>query len=496
MFNLHRAIRYFILIQLMIFPLAVASDSVKTSEFKITDIPEDINALPGTPLNTDTDIQKSLDKTEKLPLTLEQALKLADGQNITIDVAKANQQVAHLSFILGLTQLLPNVTLQYTQSKLRGAIQGFGGQVIHVIKNTYQPQATVNYTIYTGGSNIFALIANKRLADAQKSLTENARQDILRQVAISYFTLQQNYWSRAIAEQAIKETEEQLAVNEARYKNGIGLKLDMLQTQTLLSSRKQLLLQAENNISLTSNHLAHLLNLDFNVLVIPTNIDITKTELVAADTPAKKLLTIAEQNNFQLKSLEQTVLAGKATYRSALTSIFPQVTLTGYAAETGPAISQTQYAQFQGLQATTNILTGLGFGAPTVIRQAKTNEKLSELQLAEANKLMEEDLANSITTIQALNNNINVTAKTLSYAQDAYKQAYGRLHEGVGINLDLQTAITSLTQARIDYVSALSTYNQAEVNLLTNLGKASINNILNGFNTTPQTTSTSTAKTP
>ena len=63
MFNLHRAIRYFILIQLMIFPLAVASDSVKTSEFKITDIPEDINALPGTPLNTDTDIQKSLDKT-------------------------------------------------------------------------------------------------------------------------------------------------------------------------------------------------------------------------------------------------------------------------------------------------------------------------------------------------------------------------------------------------------------------------------------------------
>ncbi|MEB3286792.1 MAG: TolC family protein [Vampirovibrionales bacterium] len=422
-----------------------------------------------------------LQKRQVLPLSLENALKLAEGQNITIQIAKENANIQRSDFYLRLSDLLPDITGDYRQSKLEGAVQVFGGDTVEVTRKTYQPQITLNYTVYTGGRNIFDIRSSKHRLNALEKQTQETRQDILRQVAIAYVDLQAAYWQRSISLQAIREAEQQVELTDARFQGGIGLQVDLLQARSNSSLRQQELVQAEQLISQSSENLGQLLNLDFQVDILPDTIDASIERLLPQDMTMDELLRIAEDNNPRLALLQEYAKAGRSDLKVAVADLFPQVTLTAYRNRTGPSPSEALPTRFTGIQASWNLLENMGFARPFQIKQARASAKLAEYNYDQGERLLKQSIANDWVSLNALEKNVVAARDGYNYSQAAYEQAAGRLQEGVGTNLELQLALTNLTRARSDLALTFLNYNRIQSNLLFNLGVLTPSTLLKGY---------------
>lgn len=449
-----------------------------------TPVSQQLEALPPTVLPPGTlgpvTLKSTLQKNQFLVLSLEDALKLAEGQNIQIRIDQEQLTQRRLDYKYRLSDLLPDFVAEYNQSRFVGAFQIFGGTPISIYRTTFQPQLSANYSIYTAGKNIFEIRASKQRQEAQQNQLEETRQNTLRNVALAYYDLQQGYWSRAIALQSIREAEAQVALNKARYESGVGVKLDYLQAQTALSTQRQALINAENQISKQVQRLALLLNLDFDVDITPPSIESTVTQLAPQDMTAKTLLDVARLHHPRLKTLKLLKEAAGTDVKVAIADIFPRIDVAAYINGTGPGLDELGLSRFIGVRVSTNLLDNMGLGKPLQIKSARSNFRLADLMVTQAERILEESLATNLLDLKTLEERIVLDRQTLAYANETYSQAFGRLKEGVGTNIDVENAMTRLTEARTTLAGAFLDYNKTQIALLSNLGVISVNTLTQG----------------
>ncbi len=425
-------------------------------------------------------LKATLQKKQTVPVGLEDILRLALGQNIEIDLEEERLEQRRLERQFLVTELLPDVRLEYNQQRFNGAIQIFGGETLAVQRTTYQPQVTLNYSIFTGGQNLLQIRASRQRQEAQASLLEDTRQTILSQSANAYYELQQAYWQKALALQAIREAEQQVALNEARLESGVGIRLDVLQAQTLLANRRRDLINSEAAISQASQQLNRLLNFDLDVDIVPKELEATVKPLVPTESDFRTLTASAVQNSPRLAALERLREASETDVKTALASVFPRIDITAFVNGTGPSITELATSRFGGIQVSTTLLDNLGFAYPVRRKQARNLVKLAELAVQQARRELEERLANDWIAIQANEDRVEVAKEAFQFARAAYEQALGRLREGVGTNLDVETAQTRLATARSELATAFLDYNQSQVSLVADLGIASITSLTQG----------------
>jgi len=442
--------------------------------------PPVVKSLPLVPPEVVT-LRASLQKKQMLVLSLEDACRLAEGKSISIGIAKSKQDVQKDDYYLRLTALLPDIGAQITDSKLVGVVQVFGGNTTQVTRRTYQPQITLNYTVYTGGRNIFDIQASKHRLEALKNTTEWTRQDILRQVALAYYDMQAAYWQRNLAQQSLKEAEQQVLVNQARFQKGVGLEVDALQAEGNRSLQRQNLVQAEVSVSQASENLAQLLNLDFDVEILPESLDAMMIQRVPDSLSVPELLAIARTHNPNLQNLNELARAGTSDRRTAIADLFPQINITAYKNETGTGPTTALPTTFTGLQATWNPLQNLGFSQPFIIKQATANLDVAKGNLALGQRVLQQSVINAHVSILGLKETVQAAWDNLRATQAAYAQSSGRLQAGVGTNLELQLAQVNLATARSNLATAFFNYNRLQVTQLANLGVLSPQTVAHGY---------------
>lgn len=425
-------------------------------------------------------LKASLQQTQTLPVSLLDILNLASGKSLSIQLAQAEEKEAKTRLQQTWAELLPDVTLQYTQSRFVGVFQIFGGDNIEVFRTTYQPQVSANYTLYPAGKNLWEIKASKERAQAQINLTEETRQKALLEVSQAYYQLQKAYWLKAITLQALAETQKRVALTEARFNSGIGLKLDWLQAKAEQANRQSDLLTAESAITQASQQLAARLDMDLNINLVPTALDAGPMPLVSSQTSFEVAKTLQKQEHPQLHALQNLHRAAKTDVIVRVADLVPQINVTGYFNGTGPALDRLGLSKFGGVQVSTNLFENMGLAKPLQIKQAKTAAHSAELSLREATRFLEASLAQDWTQAEAQRQKINLAREGLTSAKLAYEQAFGRLEAGVGTSLDVDVAQTRLTQARQNVAMAFLDFNQGQLTLLKTLGTLSLNTLTQG----------------
>jgi outer membrane protein TolC len=426
-------------------------------------------------------LRASLQKKQILVLNLEDACRLVEGKSISINIAKNNQEAQKDDYLLRLTALLPDISSQVVDSKLNGVVQVFGGNTTNVIRRTYQPQITLNYTVYTGGRNIFDIQASKHRLEALKNQTEATRQDIMRQVALAYYDMQAAYWQRNLAQQSLKEAEQQVLVNQARFQKGVGLQVDALQAEGNRSLQRQNLVQADVAVSQASENLAQLLNLDFDVEILPDSLDAMMVQRIPETLDVPQLLVIAKKNNPNLQNLNELARAGTSARKTAIADLFPQINLTAYKNVTGPSPNSALPTTFTGLQASWNPLQNMGFSQPLIIRQATANLEVAKGNFALGQRVLQQSIVNAYVSTMGLKETVQASWDNLRATQAAYAQSSGRLQAGVGTNLELQLAQVNLATARSNLATAFFNYNRLQVTQLANLGVLTPQTVSHGY---------------
>jgi outer membrane protein len=404
------------------------------------------------------------------PIDLTTTLKLTEDQNLVIAQKQKNAQVFHSRLRQKQVAFLPSIEGTFTQSRLEGGQQIFGGEVVSVTRKTVQPQASATWTLYPGGKTLFeALAARRRSQSAQLQASETIQQQ-LALASQEYYKLLAAQVQALVAQQAVAEAEAQVAINQAKVNVGKGVPLDLSRAQTTLAQQKSSLVQAQNAMVLAEQTLLNRLNLDPNIHLHPNLEEAVQKRLVDDTVPVSALMAHAVETNPSIQTGNANLKALGLDHKAVMATVIPSVTLRGYVNGTGPDRESLVRTTFTGVTVSMNLFENMGLQVPYRVKEAK---QLVEQQIL-AQAALVRDVQTQVMTAFLNSQNylsaLQAAQQQVKSAQESYELATGRYNAGYGLNIDVLDAEVALSQARNAQAQALLNYNQSQVQLVQALG--------------------------
>ncbi|OQY14918.1 MAG: hypothetical protein B6I32_08450 [Desulfobacterium sp. 4572_20] len=179
-------------------------------------------------------------------LTLEESIKIALDQSLSIYSAKEEIKAKEFEELSAKADFLPKLSSSYTYTRLdNGTVNDakyttypynpltgshFPRSVSPLDTNTYQFNITVTQPLFTGWRlTILREIASLGV-DTAKIQKEAAIQDLVLNVKEAYFGILKAEKLENVAKQAVEQLKANLVVSQAFYDEGIIAKNDLLQT--------------------------------------------------------------------------------------------------------------------------------------------------------------------------------------------------------------------------------------------------------------------------
>jgi outer membrane protein len=462
-------------------PDSVAGSSTTESTPKTFPANSSQNSLLYQPIT----LLGSLTKTEHLEIDLSKILKLIETQNILIQQDKANARMLKYNYYSQAAEFLPNISGRYSQNRFQGAVQVFGGATVGIFRTTYQPQLNVSSTIYPGGKLVFDTWAAKRRKEAADKQVEDTLQQQLARASEDYYAILEGEIQRENALKSIEEVQQQVNLNDAKVKVGVGTKLDLLRSQTLLAKQQRALIDAENTIAISSQNLLSRLNIDMRYDIslpkLETVLPEAKKERVSLHSEVSELVAQAAKHNPTLERLTKELQALGIDLKSIVSEVVPSATVSAYINGTGPQTNALALTRYAGLTVDLNMFNSLGLDIPlrALSKKAEIQKKLLERQ--NMIRSVETRVVNAFINCRTYMNQVMTSEQEVKVAQEAYRLAVGRYQAGVGINLDVIDAELALSNARVIWGQALLNFNRSQIQLLEAMGVISSKTILEGL---------------
>lgn len=412
---------------------------------------------------------------EPKPLTLEEAIKTAVEKNYRLIINQEGVVASENRKMYALTQFFPTWTGQYNYTYFdaptnfvtsAGTPSRTGATST---RDLFAFSTTASQPVFTGG----AVTANYRSesigVDISKTNVETARRDLIFQVRQSYFNILTAQKAVDVSEQAVKQFQAQLQVTQAFFDVGIVAKNDVLQAEVRLAQAVQNEVNAVNLLELSKSSFNNLLQRDVNAPVILVDI--------LAYTPAnikfEESLTEALRQRPEIRAANLTVDQAREAVNIARSGYFPTITIAGNynkASDSRPLLDEhwTEHWQVQALAsiAFTDFWRLRYRVGESRVRVAQAQSQRNQV----VDNVLLEVKQNYINMVQA-EKNITVAQKAIEQAEENVRLNEERYRYQVATATELLDAVTLLAQARLNYYSALSTYNIAKAALERAMGR-------------------------
>ena len=209
---------------------------------------------------------------EPVPLTLQQAVKMALEKNPLRKAAVADTKVTSADVRVARSALLPHLTFSETATRGNDPVYVFGTRLrqgrftsddFKLYKlNTPSPVGNFN-TRFGGTWNLFDSFASthginraKEMHEAAGHQLERTDQEIIFRAITSYYDILLATKQLEVAEQATKTAQAILDRSQARFDSGLVVESDLLIAKVRAASRQQELIRARNNVALAQAQLA------------------------------------------------------------------------------------------------------------------------------------------------------------------------------------------------------------------------------------------------
>lgn len=407
------------------------------------------------------------------PITLQQALELAERNNRDVEVARLQVEQGRAAIrearagnfpTLGLiANLTRSGSAFITQDRQQnsfleqlGVDTGTSGST----RTAFSTGAQLNYDLFTSGLRPAQIQAAERRSRALELQLEQTREDIRLQVSNDYYNLQNADAQVAINEAAVRNAEANLRDSRAQETAGLGTRFDTLRAEVNLANAQQLLRNAQATQEIARRQLAQRLSLaETATLTAADPVQPAGTWTV----PLEDSIVLAYRNRAEL---EQQLVQREIS----------QAQIRAVRAQNGVTLGLTAAYNFQrsgtvdtdarnsdsyslGLQARWNLFDGGATNAQ--IAQQERNQEIAEARFAQNRNLVRFQVEQAYANLQANLANINTTQQSVAQAEEALRLAILRFQAGVGTQTDRISAEAALTQAQGNRVSAIINYNLA-----------------------------------
>lgn len=465
----------FICILLMCNAQAFAQETSNTTADPLENSPEEQLIHKDTLMEP---LKLSIIKTDNYFVDLKDVLNIAIKNNIGLQIKNEQKKVDKLDIYTQASELLPSVVGTYDQSRFQGGFQIFGNETLMIHRTSIAPKLALEYTLFTGGETLYKILAAKRTHKATVYSITNAKDQLLLDASKAYYDLVGANKYLQISLEEIKESQELLKLNKKRLEVGLGTILEVSQSESQLSESKRKYIDANKQILITSQNLNRILNLPLELNLIPKTDKIEKITLVKTPNIIE-LIEKAIENRSDLKEIKEQKRVYLAQRGIARSKFFPTLTFSTYWGGTGPRVHDINDQKAIAYGVRVDLLKNLGVNYISNYKKSSPLLKQVDLRVEQKLRDIETDLANSILEAETTDKQIEVAKIALKASDDSFKYATERLEAGVGTNIDVLSAQTRLTTARINLLKALIDYNKSQIALLRSSGDISINKIIN-----------------
>ncbi|WP_413267177.1 TolC family protein [Floridanema flaviceps] len=422
------------------------------------------------------------------PLTLEQAIELAERNNRPLQVARLQAEQAQAQLREARAALYPTVDLSATVQGGRNAQNEFdferaqrtrerqidaareaarrqGVPFVEPPEQLSEPGALslsgtiqAEYSLLNGGRrNAQIRAAQEALRGAQlavEALSEQTRLD----VSNAYYDLQLADEQVRIAESAVRNAEQSLRDAIALEQAGLGTRFDTLRAQVQLANQNQLLVTNRAQQQVNRRQLAQILS-------VPQSINIVAADPVEIaglwNLTLEESIVRAFQNRAELEQQLAQRNVAEQQRRVALAARRPQVTL--FANYNLLEVFNDGLGLADGYQVGARLNWNLFDGGAARARAAQQEAaiEIAETQFADRRNLIRFQVEQAFYNLNANLQNIQTARLAVTQAAEALRLARLRFQAGVGTQTEVIDAENSLTEAQGNLVRAVIDYNRS-----------------------------------
>jgi outer membrane protein TolC len=409
-------------------------------------------------------------------LSLEQAITLALDNNLATLLAKERESEARGFQKEALSGLLPNISGTAYQASVTenlaalgftpGRFPGFTSTFIGPFKN-FDARARLQQTIFSLSAlrNYQAGRAGVRTAQFEEGI---AREQVATATGLRYLETMRADRSVEAAQANVTLGQTLLKLAQDQRDAGIATGVDVTRAETRLALEQVRLSRAQTDAEEARLQLQRIVGLPLG-----SSFTLTDPLRFSVDTlPAiETAVATAEDARGEVRAAQAQVTVNKLETGAARAEQLPSLEFLGDYGVSGitpvtSALPTRRYA----IQLNVPIFNGgLTRGR---IQVASSREQQAQLQLASVRGQVEEDVRLAYAGLRTTADTVRAADLAVSLAERELEMARDRFRAGVGDNIELVTAQTTLANARLDQVSALAVYNGARLNVAAALGRS------------------------
>jgi outer membrane protein TolC len=426
--------------------------------------------LPVAPLNPGSatapaTMGASVANQTATPLSLDDALRLANAQASAFQQAGLNEKIAAEDVKQAQAAFLPRVSVAtdyiYT-SPLTGGTPGTPREPSFIANNAvneYQALLNVAGDLDLSGKLRATLAKNRALLAAAHAGTEVARRALAQAVVESYYALALASAQRRAAEQNLAAAEEFEHVTALLLSGGEVAPVDLTRAQLQTIERRDELEKARANEAVAAGSLRVLVGYDFLTPIATTDLTIA----IPVDDEISRLTADMISTRPEFTQFESRRQAAAQEVRIARAERLPQLSYSLNGGFDTDSMHPSILKQHSGVSAAFNLSIPIfDWGASrSRERQAHLREEIGESQRALALRGFAEQFYSARAQVASASARIRLAATGMTLADNNLNASIARYRSGEAQVIEVTDAETTLVAQRQAFYQALFDYQVA-----------------------------------
>jgi outer membrane protein len=395
-------------------------------------------------------------------LTLDEAINIALQKNSTLQKSINTLETYESGLLASYGNLLPSIGARGTAdwSRTEGGIifvQGIPTPVPTSESRNYTVGAGANLTLFDGLANYAGVSQSKNDLDAARFSLERLKQDIVFQTISFYYDVINTKELLKVKEDDVRQAQKNLETITERNKLGAVTLADVYAQQVTLGNAELEEIRTRNNLETTKADLLYYLGLDvLEEYTFPEEFTTDEKEMMENDVSI--LVSDAMANRFDYKSALLQLESAKDGITIARGGHFPS--LTGSLGYGTSADRMSDLFEFNSYSAglTLSIPIFSGWSIDDRVELATVNALNREVELTDLERDIKRNIQKTHLDLQAAEKSLNVAEKNVEAAQENLRIEEEKYSLGSSKLLDVLTATTYYTNARVNYINAQFAY--------------------------------------
>jgi outer membrane protein len=406
-------------------------------------------------------------------LTLDDAINIALQKNSDLQKSMNTLKTYESGLLASYGNLLPSLSASgswgWNRSEDEGTTYNLGSFVVRTPPSvtesrSYNASVNANWTLFDGLANIAGVSKSQNDLEAAKFSLERLKQDIVFQTISFYYNVINTGELLKVKEDDVRQAQQNLETITERNKLGAVTLADVYAQQVTLGNAELDEIRTKNDLETAKTNLLYYLGLDvFDSYNFPDNfsveqLDVIKNKLTEESDSISVLVSSAMDNRFDYKSALLNLESANDDITIARSGHFPVLS---------NSIGFSSYANsFDKLFASKNYSVGLtlsvpifsGFSVSNRVEIATVNAKNQQVVVSDLEREIKRNIQKTFLDLQAAEKSLSVSDKNVEAAQENFKIQQEKYSLGSSNLLDVLTATTNYTNARVANINAQFAY--------------------------------------